>query len=1460
MADPGDAQVGVPSGEPRARSVPVNETPEELEKIRSQLREFIINDSYAELEALLASRKDLLETPMDYELTENKETTTLHVTPLIFAVGRKRTRSVELLLKNDVNVKAEIPTKGGTALHIAARFGPAAIVALLLAKGADKDLQDKNLWAPLHFAAKYGHVQIASYLLDAHANLGVCDDSGSTPFLRAASFGYWKVMEVLFARGSKTQLEDRNKFSNPPVWVAALNNHLDTVKWLLDVGAPVDQLGESESTALHRACMSGHVDVAQLLIKRGADMHKKNQHSKTPLLLCCLNSQFGTYNLLQTEGIVVPSEIDQAGNNAFHSVLQCKKPFGNGQGEIMNKLLGLGVDINEANFLGLTPLMRSCKDRKVEHTKHLLDLHADINHRSLKTQSTPLLEACCNDNEELIELLLQRGADTTMTNRHGMNGLLFACLNKWIKNVRVLISHNVDVTARDNVRMSGFLIAARDGSAEIALELLKTQAYFPINPLQKMAFRDEFDHIREKVLKTLNSGFDKNLYESQESLQPVMNWAVVNGCSDLINMCIQKNPKALQWKRSGASWLHVATQHSQRKIMEECLAKIDASCEASGGRSALHIAVSNDDIETAKVLLNLIASQTPEKPWRGKAREIVKLNHDDESPLTFSISQRKKDLESLFWSELKSFGNIDQTFYQDHPAEAAKILDVLAEWEKPGNEVLLGHLLQQWFPRPANPALDATKWTTLHWAVYHSQAVVVWWLLSKRGYVRWNVLETARTIVPNTSVGNLILNLLHHPPPALDNVANPASQPPALPTEPTESEDALKRTASIVDVYSDGTKITIPHDTPSVRDLIYKRGPDSIIMAASQLDQCDLENFKREFKRAKASERGVSTPTGLQVPVSPTMDNDNHVKAWSDRTAGNLQLRWIHLPVNDLQLRRDLVTRLSHDSSHLEMDNQAIMRLFNRSWTELAAGGQKRYMKPQCLRDKIKLSTGRKDCMAIYMPYIKLGEYVQKLNQASSSPDASALGAAVNDAGAPGSFEESINSRNLRRIIHHPMTLDQYYYPTLSNTDQRDDDQVLSKYIETQQTKELQGKQTTKERPQTEAERTGKKKILTVDQLWIWIIDEKTIITSTTETSDKSDPSSLFQNALDNIRYGESKSRFERPTTVEAVMELILGVATGFFMQKCVKVTEGMRKAPTEVFRESIREVADEEIHTFRDFLNDLRAQTEKRQISREKSSGASSIRETPQNPYHIISDETELLDKIRDIRDELHMLRSLAEDQEVVWKQAFETSELRNCFQYNHPCTPTEVKRSLDDMNLEAETTHNSISTLLDLRQKQASLVEAEFGHLQANDTARQSNSVFVFTVITIIFLPLSFLSSLFALNITDFPHEGGILTYQGCWIFPILFGTTAIVSVPAIFFAWKVNLIRDWFRSQAPKEPTTISANAVLPPLQGRDPEGESRNQSSGTEGSILEKLPEAGLYEKLRRHYKKRTEELV
>lgn len=81
-------------------------------------------------------------------------------------------------------------------------------------------------------------------------------------------------------------------------------------------------------------------------------------------------------------------------------------------------------------------------------------------------------------------------------------------------------------------------------------------------------------------------------------------------------------------------------------------------------------------------------------------------------------------------------------------------------------------------------------------------------------------------------------------------------------------------------------------------------------------------------------------------------------------------------------------------------------------------------------------------------------------------------------------------------------------------------------------------------------------------------------------------------------------------------------------------------------------------------------------------------MQQEPQSRSHIISAETKLLDESRDIRDELRILRSLAEDQDVVWKQAL--SDL----QYYHPCTPADVKKDLDEMLSEAEKMTSYVSS----------------------------------------------------------------------------------------------------------------------------------------------------------------------
>ncbi|KAL2192757.1 hypothetical protein P885DRAFT_46914 [Corynascus similis CBS 632.67] len=62
-------------------------------------------------------------------------------------------------------------------------------------------------------------------------------------------------------------------------------------------------------------------------------------------------------------------------------------------------------------------------------------------------------------------------------------------------------------------------------------------------------------------------------------------------------------------------------------------------------------------------------------------------------------------------------------------------------------------------------------------------------------------------------------------------------------------------------------------------------------------------------------------------------------------------------------------------------------------------------------------------------------------------------------------------------------------------------------------------------------------------------------------------------------------------------------------------------------------------------------------------------------------------------------------------------------------------------------------LENLLDLKQKHANGWEARFAREGSEESQRQGNIILVFTLVTVVFLPLSFITSFFALNIDIFP-----------------------------------------------------------------------------------------------------------
>jgi uncharacterized protein len=125
--------------------------------------------------------------------------------------------------------------EGRSDLHYAARDGNLAEVELLLAQGADVNLQDKQGWAPLHFAAQASSVDVARYLVKHGATVDLEDTFGNTPLARAtfASKGDGSVIRALRDAGADPMRKNKHGVSEVSL-ARSVANH-DVAQYFKDL-------------------------------------------------------------------------------------------------------------------------------------------------------------------------------------------------------------------------------------------------------------------------------------------------------------------------------------------------------------------------------------------------------------------------------------------------------------------------------------------------------------------------------------------------------------------------------------------------------------------------------------------------------------------------------------------------------------------------------------------------------------------------------------------------------------------------------------------------------------------------------------------------------------------------------------------------------------------------------------------------------------------------------------------------------------------------------------------------------------------------------------------------------------------------------------------------------------------------------------------------------------------------
>ncbi|KAJ5574827.1 hypothetical protein N7450_008726 [Penicillium hetheringtonii] len=971
-------------------------------------------------------------------------------------------------------------------------------------------------------------------------------------------------------------------------------------------------------------------------------------------------------------------------------------------------------------------VMRSAERGCIAATEFLLKIGAKTDVAG--NRLSPLLRAVERDHYQIVRLLLDHGALSDSADKEGRTALMTAAWKNHADVLQLLIMRGANVNARDHRKRNVLHNLAADKE-------------------RKWGWDDEI------VRLLLRTDCQIDGVEGQDELgRTPLHWACATGNWGLAELLLTRpdGPKAKidATELRGKTALHIATAHDRVDIVQ-LLLQHDANVNAcsDGGWTPLHNACDKGCVEIVQILLRekahinsqLLNGVTPlHLAAQGGHREVVEclLERSDlkrrvrdnfgSTPFLRAAQCKRRDIVLL----LAPFNNVESLSEDVRDASAAFDATVVDFGNFHNeNRVKKMSVYNLLYGRdPENPRKQAV--TTVP---ADSRATDFRWIHLPANNMAWvealltkSFIEEGAHDVDGFKGLEKSFNYQHRGQKIHSHFMRPLCQH-------TPRTVFRRREEEKQEEQSDAGHSSIADNSSITRK---HKGSNS---KSERVDAHDDPNSNKKSKKSKNSKTGSNpgTPKNESKSKSP----------WGS---------------SDKQARSSLAT------SSLCRDHPGLVSACN---------------------------------VNVFMPYLhfetaerrqRMLEAIQRAQLLNLQPRALRRTRTRDEMLIDAHLSSSTTSLHVRR------TLDQFFYPNI-DTQSRDQDQVVYRY---------QTKGPGREGPDTDP------KIFMVDQLWMWILGTNLIVTSFPQRWDqpKNDPLNVLDGIIEDIN---SKTR----EPVKSVYDLAITITN-----RCSGVFDRHRLGDDEyqfldMFESSIGIATDKETLLFNRF-NRASAQASDwlkshRKLNPFTSKSNENFKEDEpcvddyyddEEPLFVdrlldIGEETDLLAETKDIRDELNMIHAVLEHQkhvlsdlqevicEIYHGQHRSQYDVKKRFKDQQRTIDMHLK-DLDRMDKQAERIYHSITDLLDLKQKHANAFEARFARDQAAGTTRQSKTIMVFTIVTIIFLPLSFITSIFTINMKEFDNLN--LGYVAKYTFGVGFA----ISIPLIWVALTVDDIGDFFR----------------------------------------------------------------
>lgn len=363
-------------------------------------------------------------------------------------------QAVRLILERCPSVESFLKKRGRyrDALQAAVFGGQEHIVALLLQKGArvnpggicrlescslrhmraraalpnrqeQKQLDLPLRLGPLEIAARQGNTALIAILLDN----GAIIDHEADPWLFRKSHSY-DVTE-----GDYTALQ-----------IASYWGHIDTIIYLLDRGADINNNGYTLGTALQASLECRRLDVAKVLLARGARIDEHWLIFGSCLQVACERGFLDVVQFLVDHGANIE---DVGGENGTALQVACYA----GHLEVVQFMLDKGAHVNAPGRSAGNALQAAAASGHLHIARLLLEHGAIVENNFAGPGLSSLQLAAGNGHESVVRLLLDHGAQVagqSVCDSEDCPALHLATWHGHFKVVTLLLQHNANVHAR----------------------------------------------------------------------------------------------------------------------------------------------------------------------------------------------------------------------------------------------------------------------------------------------------------------------------------------------------------------------------------------------------------------------------------------------------------------------------------------------------------------------------------------------------------------------------------------------------------------------------------------------------------------------------------------------------------------------------------------------------------------------------------------------------------------------------------------------------------------------------------------------------------------------------------------------------------------------------------------------------------------------------------------------------